>query len=235
MWSTTKASTIFFFLGGDRTGDGMFAICCRRFSMDWTRAGESGDRGVHERIGDDGDMPVLVEVRRRDFNAASISCNASVVFLYALGYVRCRCASLSASMVDSCPASTAAPLGLSSRGESGRRRGGAGRRSCARQEEEGDPSSGPNKEPPSWLRGVVRGPPSSRTSCRSLRSRAQTAPDDPGDAPDVGALPFLTAGDGMPFRSEPVRRRGGDRFLRRPRPPRPPGVRSLAAYGDSIK
>jgi hypothetical protein len=84
---------------------------------------------------------------------------------------------------------------------------------------------------------VVRGPPSSRTSCRSLRSRAQTAPDDPGDAPDVGALPFLTAGDGMPFRSEPVRR-GGDRFLRRPRPPRPPrppGVRSLAAYGDSIK
>ena len=97
----------------DRTGEGTFAAMCRkRSSMDWTRTGETGDRDARETMGIIGDKPVLVEVRRMDFKAVSINRNALVTSLYMVGDLVPR-------RVSSAPA-----RGLSSRGDSGRRRDG---------------------------------------------------------------------------------------------------------------
>jgi hypothetical protein len=73
-------------------------------------------------MGDDGDKPKLFDVRRRDFKAVSINRNALLTSLNMLGELVRRRESSAALTVDRRPASTAAARGLSSRGDSGRRR-----------------------------------------------------------------------------------------------------------------
>ena len=111
----------------DRTGEGTFAAMCRkRSSMDWTRTGETSDRGARETMGNVGDKPVLVEVRRMDSKAVSINNKALVTSLYIVGDLVRRSVSSAPLTVGRRPASTAAACGLSSRGDSGRRRDGDG-------------------------------------------------------------------------------------------------------------
>ena len=97
-------------------------------------------------------------------------------------------------------------------------------------DEEGDPGSGLTNEPP-WQRGVMFPPSMGRSSAQSACPRTRS---DPGGVRDMSTRPLLSAGDGLAFRSEPVRC-GGDRFLRRRFAPwRRPGDLSWEAYGDRI-